>query len=109
MGDSDAARLDALSTAPVASSPPGAGREERLVAAAVAGDAAAFAALYDRHLDRVYRYCYYRTGSRPDAEDLAEELRRVRSVSCGTASTLPASGASLSSVGDSLRGANFSS
>jgi RNA polymerase sigma-70 factor (ECF subfamily) len=43
------------------------------VAAAVAGDAAAFAALYDVHLDRVYRYCYYRTGNRPDAEDLAQQ------------------------------------
>ena len=73
MGDSDAARLDAISTAPVASSPPGAGREERLVVAAVAGDAAAFAAHYDLHLERVYRYCYYRTGNRPDAEDLAQQ------------------------------------
>jgi RNA polymerase sigma-70 factor, ECF subfamily len=73
MGDSGNARLDAISTAPVASSPPDDGREERLVAAAVAGDAAAFAALYDLHLDRVYRYGYYRTGNRPDAEDLAQQ------------------------------------
>jgi RNA polymerase sigma-70 factor (ECF subfamily) len=49
------------------------GREQLLVAAAVAGDQAAFGALYDLHVDRVYRYCFYRTGNRPDAEDLTQE------------------------------------
>ncbi|HET9017862.1 MAG TPA: sigma-70 family RNA polymerase sigma factor [Thermomicrobiaceae bacterium] len=47
--------------------------ERRLVEAARQGDAEAFALLYDRHLDRVYRHCYYRTASRPDAEDLAQQ------------------------------------
>jgi len=47
--------------------------EARLVDAAVGGDAAAFAALYDLHLDRVYRHCYYRTGNRADAEDLTQQ------------------------------------
>jgi RNA polymerase sigma-70 factor (ECF subfamily) len=50
-----------------------AGHEDHLVAAAVQGDSASFAALYDLHVDRVYRYCYYRTGNRPDAEDLAQQ------------------------------------
>ena len=49
------------------------GREQLLVAAAVEGDHAAFGALYDLHVERVYRYCYYRTGNRPDAEDLTQE------------------------------------
>jgi RNA polymerase sigma-70 factor (ECF subfamily) len=44
-----------------------------LVEAASQGDASAFAALYDRHLDRVYRHCYYRTANRADAEDLAQQ------------------------------------
>jgi RNA polymerase sigma-70 factor (ECF subfamily) len=47
--------------------------EARLVDAAVAGDPHAFAALYDHHLDRVYRHCYYRTGNRADAEDLTQQ------------------------------------
>lgn len=47
--------------------------EADLVAAAVEGDSVAFATLYDRHLARVYRHCYYRTGNRADAEDLAQQ------------------------------------
>jgi RNA polymerase sigma-70 factor (ECF subfamily) len=37
-------------------------------------DPAAFGALYDRFLDRVYRYLYYRTGSQAEAEDLTEQV-----------------------------------
>lgn len=33
-------------------------------------DRAAFGALYERYVDRVYSYHYYRTGSEADAEDL---------------------------------------
>jgi RNA polymerase sigma-70 factor (ECF subfamily) len=44
-----------------------------LVAKAAAGDAAAFGALYDLHVRRVYRQCYYRTGNRVDAEDLVQQ------------------------------------
>jgi RNA polymerase sigma-70 factor (ECF subfamily) len=47
--------------------------EARLIDAAVGGDAAAFAALYDRHADRVYRHCYYRLGNRADAEDITQQ------------------------------------
>src|SRR5688572_13407007 len=35
-----------------------------LVAKAQAGDAEAFGQLYDRYLDLVYRYVYYRVGSK---------------------------------------------
>lgn len=47
--------------------------EEALVRAATAGDAQAFADLYERHLDRLFRYFFYRVGSRQDAEDLTEQ------------------------------------
>jgi RNA polymerase sigma-70 factor (ECF subfamily) len=33
-----------------------------------------FAALYDRHLDRVYRHLYYWVGNRADAEDLTQQV-----------------------------------
>lgn len=48
--------------------------EESLVRRAVAGDADAFADLYETHLNRIFRYCYYRVGSREDAEDLTEQV-----------------------------------
>ena len=37
-------------------------------------DARAFGSLYDRYIQRVYRYCYYRTNSAPDAEDLTAQI-----------------------------------
>jgi hypothetical protein len=48
--------------------------EPALVDAAIAGDGTAFAALYDLHLDRVYRHVYYRVGNRADAEDLTQQV-----------------------------------
>jgi RNA polymerase sigma-70 factor (ECF subfamily) len=48
--------------------------EARLVDAAVAGDRAAFGALYDRHLARVYRHVLYRVGRAADAEDLTQHV-----------------------------------
>lgn len=48
--------------------------EQALVDAAVDGDAQAFASLYDRHLNRVYRHIYYRVGNRADAEDLTQQV-----------------------------------
>jgi RNA polymerase sigma-70 factor (ECF subfamily) len=74
----DSAATPRPGAAPAASAPRAAtrpvdGREEILIAAAVDGDQGAFGALYDLHIERVYRYCYYRTGNRPDAEDLTQE------------------------------------
>lgn len=40
--------------------------------AVTARDQEAFGALYDLYLTRIYRYLYFRAGSQPDAEDLAE-------------------------------------
>jgi len=45
-----------------------------LVGRAATRDQAAFAELYDLYLDRIYRYAYYRTTSRTDAEDLTEQV-----------------------------------
>ncbi len=36
-------------------------------------DRNAFQALYDRYFDQIYSYCYYHTGRREQAEDLASE------------------------------------
>src|SRR2546421_9960619 len=36
-------------------------------------DRNAFAALYERYFDQIYSYCYYHSGRREEAEDLASE------------------------------------
>jgi RNA polymerase sigma-70 factor (ECF subfamily) len=53
-----------------------------LVARAQAGDAEAFGALYDRYVDLVYRYVFYRVASRQLTEDLVSEtfLRALRRI-----------------------------
>lgn len=37
-------------------------------------DSAAFGILYERYVDRIYNYIYYRTGSAKDAEDLTGKV-----------------------------------
>ena len=44
-----------------------------LVERARNGDAQAFAVLYDRHVDRVYRHIHYRVGNVVDSEDLTQQ------------------------------------
>jgi RNA polymerase sigma-70 factor (TIGR02952 family) len=56
-----------------------------LVGAAQGGDVDAFGRLYDRYVDTVYRFIYYRLGDRAHAEDLTSEtfmraLRRLHSL-----------------------------
>lgn len=53
-----------------------------LVELAQEGDNEAFAQLYDNYLDTVYRYIYYRVGSKAVAEDLTSEtfLRALRRI-----------------------------
>ncbi len=48
--------------------------EPYLIQQARQGNAAACAALYDRHYDAVYRYCYYHVGETALAQDLAGEV-----------------------------------
>lgn len=57
-----------------------------LVRAAQRGDTAAFATLYNRHVDGVFRYVLLRVGDRHLAEDVTSEtflraLRRITSIS----------------------------
>ena len=57
-----------------------------LVHRAQGGDTEAFGELYDRYVDLVYRYVYYRVGSAQVAEDLTSEtfLRALRRLSSFT-------------------------
>ncbi|GAC1414890.1 MAG: RNA polymerase sigma factor [Novosphingobium sp.] len=48
--------------------------DTELVAAAVGGDRAAFEALLRRHYDRVHGLAWHLTGSRADADDVAQEV-----------------------------------
>jgi RNA polymerase sigma-70 factor (ECF subfamily) len=48
--------------------------DEHALVRAAQTDAQAFGALYDRYVQRVYRYCYYRTNHAPDAEDLTAQI-----------------------------------
>jgi RNA polymerase sigma-70 factor, ECF subfamily len=53
-----------------------------LVERAQSGEADAFGGLYDQYSDTVYRYIYYRVGSKATAEDLTSEtfLRALRRI-----------------------------
>ena len=48
--------------------------DEPTLVRAAQTDAQAFGALYDRYVQRVYRYCLYRTNHAPDAEDLTAQI-----------------------------------
>ncbi len=53
-----------------------------LVERAQAGDAEAFGQIYDRYLDTVFRFIYFRVGNRPLAEDLTADtfLRALKRI-----------------------------
>jgi RNA polymerase sigma-70 factor (ECF subfamily) len=53
-----------------------------LVERAQAGDGEAFGLIYDRYLDTVFRFIYFRVGNRPLAEDLTSDtfLRALRRI-----------------------------
>jgi RNA polymerase sigma-70 factor (ECF subfamily) len=48
--------------------------EGALVERARRGDAEAFGKLYELHLERIFRYVYYRVGTASEAEDLTEHV-----------------------------------
>lgn len=45
-----------------------------LVRRAACGDTGAFGEIYDMYADNVYRYVFYRTGNKCDAQDLTQEI-----------------------------------
>ncbi len=45
-----------------------------LIRRVVSGDPQAFGEIYQRHLDAIYRYIFFRTDDSQDAEDLTEEV-----------------------------------
>jgi RNA polymerase sigma-70 factor (ECF subfamily) len=65
--------------------------ETSAINAAIRGDAEAFATLYDRHLDRVYRYVRYWVRTNADAEDLTQQvfLKAWRAISGYRPSSVP--------------------
>jgi RNA polymerase sigma-70 factor (ECF subfamily) len=52
----------------------GSDTDSSLIASATAGDREAFAALLDRHYDRIHGLAWQLTGSRADADDIAQEV-----------------------------------
>ena len=46
--------------------------DAQLLMQALAGDAAAFGDLYERYLDAIYHYVFYRVNGRQEVEDLTE-------------------------------------
>ncbi len=48
--------------------------DDQALERAIQGDAEAFSVLYERYVNRIYNYIYYRTGSPHDAEDLTERV-----------------------------------
>lgn len=49
-------------------------REKALVHRAIKRDRAAFTQLYDRFVDKIYKYIYYKVGSKTEAEDLTGQV-----------------------------------
>ena len=56
--------------------------DEQVLAQAIQGDSEAFGILYERYVERIYNYIYYRTGNPYDAEDLTERvfIRALRHI-----------------------------
>lgn len=48
--------------------------QEKIIDRAVQGDTVAFGVLYERHLDAIFRYVFFRVGNSADAEDLTEDV-----------------------------------
>jgi RNA polymerase sigma-70 factor, ECF subfamily len=48
--------------------------DQELVAKTVAGESAAYGCLYDRYVEQIYRFVYFRVSNRQDAEDLTEAV-----------------------------------
>lgn len=57
--------------------------DKEVLTKASGGDHEAFGVLYERYIQRIYNYIYYRTGNHSDAEDLAARVffRAMRHIS----------------------------
>jgi RNA polymerase sigma-70 factor (ECF subfamily) len=57
--------------------------EQTLVRRAQEHEQEAFAELYERYFDKIYRYCVIKTGNRTEAEDMAQQvfLKAAKSIS----------------------------
>ena len=49
-------------------------KDDEILAQALQGDKDAFGLIYERHVDRIYSYIFYRTGNVNDAEDLTARV-----------------------------------
>jgi RNA polymerase sigma-70 factor, ECF subfamily len=58
-------------------------KDEVTLSRAVQGDPEAFGVLYERYVNRIYSYVYYRIGNHHDAEDLTARVfyRAIRNIS----------------------------
>ena len=56
--------------------------DDELVTWATQGSSEAFGELYDRYVERIFNYVYYRTSNTHDAEDLTERvfLRAIKHI-----------------------------
>lgn len=56
--------------------------DDEIVELATEGNRRAFGELYDRYVERIYNYVYYRTSNPRDAEDLTERVffRAIRHI-----------------------------
>ena len=52
----------------------GGASDSSLISAAIAGDRAAFTTLLERHYDRIHGFAWQLTGSRTDADDIAQDV-----------------------------------
>lgn len=48
--------------------------EEHLLTLAIQGDKEAFGVLYERYVDEIYRYAYYRVSDQQEAEDITADV-----------------------------------
>lgn len=48
--------------------------EDQILSLAAQGDSEAFGCLYERYVERIFNYVYYRTGNSDDAEDLTARV-----------------------------------
>jgi hypothetical protein len=63
--------------------------DAELVAAAMAGDRGAFAAIYDRYADRLHDFCWSLLRDRDEAADATERSSRITVPSDPIASGIP--------------------